>query len=365
MPISDRDYMKSPHPPSCTCVDCVNRRLGIVTKKKGQRTRFKKSPSYSTKYRSGSMSLRRVAGSVWKTIKRLLVVAALLAVATIVVVTVCRFIAGELTVSSFVIYLVIGLIIVAWCLSSVSKHRLSFSRTFMVILIAAIFSLVSYVYLDVRSFQDIRDSVKKALSTETEQFRSSVDLAIKRTELKFVEAGSAVEEKVKEQAGELINTSTVYVRGGILIGADGHRITLKNNPDAKNPSWAELKTFLLKDNTDSIEYDFDKFVCADFAERLHNNAEAAGIRAAFVSIWLGPCSYWPTSGGHALNAFETADKGLVFIDCTGFLSGINADKVVDVDVGKNYIPRSIFPEPGWSDVWDSMGKVERIETIQW
>jgi len=365
MPISDRDYMRSPHPPSCTCVDCVNRRLGIATKKKGQRIKFKKSPSYSMKYRGSSMSSRRILKSVWNKMKRLLVIAALLTAATIVVVTVCRFIAGELTISSFIIYLVIGLIIVAWCLNSVSKHRLSFSRMFMVVLIAAILGLVSYVYLDIRSFQDIQDSVKKALSTETEQFRSSVDLVIKRTELKFVEAGSVVEEKVKEQASEVVNTSTVYVRGGILIGADGHRITLRNNPDAKNPSWAELKTFLLKDDTDSIKYDFDKFVCADFAERLHNNAEAAGIRAAFVSIWLGPCSYFPTSGGHALNAFETTDKGLVYIDCTGFFRGVNADKIVDVEVGKNYVPRSIFPEPGWSDVWDSMGKVERIETIQW
>jgi hypothetical protein len=235
----------------------------------------------------------------------------------------------------------------------------------MVVLIAAIFSLVSYVYLDVRSFQDIGDSVKRALSTETGQFRTSVDLVIKRTELKLVEAGSAVEEGVKEQADEFENTQLVYIDGAILIGADGHRITLKNNPDAKNPSWAELKAFLLKDDSDSIKYDFDEFVCADFAERIHNNAEVAGIRAAFVSIWLGPCSYWPTSGGHALNAFETSDKGLVFIDCTGFLSGVSADKIVDVEVGKNYVPRSIFTQPGWSDTWDSMGKVERIETIQW
>ena len=27
MPISDRDYMRGSHPPSCTCVECTNRRL--------------------------------------------------------------------------------------------------------------------------------------------------------------------------------------------------------------------------------------------------------------------------------------------------------------------------------------------------
>jgi hypothetical protein len=89
------------------------------------------------------------------------------------------------------------------------------------------------------------------------------------------------------------------------------------------------------------------------------------LRAAFVTIKLGPCSYYPMTGGHALNAFETTDRGFVFIDCTSSNHGVNSDKIVDVEVGKEYVPRSIFPEPGWSDAWDSMGKVEKIETIQW
>jgi len=53
-------------------------------------------------------------------------------------------------------------------------------------------------------------------------------------------------------------------------------------------------------------------VCGDFAETLHNKAEAAGIRTAFVHIELDD-----EDTGHALNAFHTTDKGLVFIDCTG------------------------------------------------
>jgi len=44
---------------------------------------------------------------------------------------------------------------------------------------------------------------------------------------------------------------------------------------------------------------------------------------------------------------------------------VNADEIVYVQVGEIYITRSLFPEPGWSDIWNSMGKVERIETIQW
>ena len=145
-------------------------------------------------------------------------------------------------------------------------------------------------------------------------------------------------------------------------------ITLHNNRDATNPSWAELKAFLADDKTDKQPYSYGTFVCADFAEMLHNNAEAAGIRAAYATVILGPCSYYPTSGGHALNAFQTTDKALIYIDCTSPLSanlGGNADKIVDVRVGKQYIPESIFPEPGWSVLWGNMGVVEEIEVVQW
>ena len=293
-------------------------------------------------------------------------------------VAVCRFVAGEIRVTVLAVYLAVSLIVVGWSLNSVSKRRLSFSRTFMVILIAVILSILSSVYLDIRSFKNVRDSVVEALSTQSEQFRSSVDLLIQRAELKFIEASSALVQEIEEQGntspvyigGAALekqgNTSPVYSNGAVLVGADGHVIALRNNPSAKNPSWAELKAFLLEDDTDGIEYVMGKFVCADFAERLHNNAEAAGIRAAYVLVDLGPCSYYPRGSGHALNAFETTDRGLVYIDCTGVQSGVklNADKIVDLEVGKDYVPRSIFPEPGWPHFWLSMGKVERM-AMQW
>ena len=121
-------------------------------------------------------------------------------------------------------------------------------------------------------------------------------------------------------------------------------------------------SFLLQDKTDEVIYDFNTFVCVDFAEMVHNNAEAVGIKAAIVCIVF-------TDGGpgHALNAFETKDRGLVYIDCTAPLGGslINADKKVDVEVNKLYIPISIFPTPGWSSTWSNMGTVSEIEIIRW
>ena len=137
-----------------------------------------------------------------------------------------------------------------------------------------------------------------------------------------------------------------------------------------NPSWVELKDFLYEDDTDEMEYVYPTTVCFDFAQRLQKNAKAAGWRCAFVEVELEGYPDWygygiPSSTGHALNAFETTDKGLVYIDCTAApgYSG-NADKIVDVIVGGEYVPNSIFPEFGWGSTWGNMGTVLDVQ-IHW
>ena len=94
--------------------------------------------------------------------------------------------------------------------------------------------------------------------------------------------------------------------------ASGQQVHLVNNKDATDPTWQELVSFLRLDDTDKDSYSLGIRVCADFAEEVHNNAEAAGIKAAFVSI-----DFEGNSEKHALDAFHTLDEGLVFIDCTG------------------------------------------------
>jgi len=367
MPIGDRDYVRGEHPPNCTCVDCVNRRLGIwAGRNKPNKSKKSRKETKPHRYKPQRKPISTAPiRSLWGKIKKLLIVLALFITTTITIVTVCKFVSGELQFAGFIIFLVVALVMVIWCLKSLSKYRVTFSRVFLVLLITGLFSVVASVYLDVRSIQDVQDSVKKALATETEQFRGSVDLLVQRAELKVIEVSETVGETGKETIKEIATTENVHINGGVLIGADGHMITLKNNPEAMNHSWEELKSFLLKDKTDEIPYDYDSFVCADFAERLHNNAEAAGIRAAYVAIQLGPSPEFPRVGGHALNAFETTDRGLVYIDCTGSSNreDINRDTIVNVEVGKEYIPQSIFPEPDW--YWLSVGEILEIETIQW
>jgi len=315
--------------------------------------------------------VKRAFKTFWNIFKRVLVVVVVLAVTALVVAAVCGIITTTAKLSVGIILALLGIGLLAWGVKSLSLHRLSSARTFMVVFILGLFVLASSAYLDIRSPMDIKDSVTAVLTGNTSQFRTSVDAFVGRVELKIVEQTSTSDEDTREETEEATeqskNTKHVYINGGVLAGADGHRIVLHNNPNAENPTWEELEAFLLADKTDEHSYNRLTFVCADFAEMVHNNAEAAGIKAAYVCVELGACSYFLSGGGHALNAFDTTDRGLVYIDCTGPLGSgpRNSDKTVDVQVGKEYIPGSIFPEAGWASVWESMGVVQEIEVVEW
>ena len=133
----------------------------------------------------------------------------------------------------------------------------------------------------------------------------------------------------------------IYIDGKIIVRGSGEPVELINNPDATNPTFAELVAFLERDHT--YEYPYivgppkNAFICSDFAETVHNNAEVAGIRAAWVGIDIEGITE-----GHAINAFETTDLGLIYIDYTG--KGLwdesrnrsSLDRRAYVEVGKPY-----------------------------
>ena len=154
------------------------------------------------------------------------------------------------------------------------------------------------------------------------------------------------------------NPRYIYENGAVHVGGDGEPIELINNPNATNPTFAELIAFVKEDTTDEHYYATDvdvyvgaaevPYVCSDFAEDVHNNAEAAGIRAAWVSI-----DFEVDDRGHALNAFETTDRGLVYIDCTGqgLLSLLLSYDVVKTEQGISLIETS-------PTNWDKVAYVE-------
>ncbi|MHB8085266.1 MAG: hypothetical protein ACYDHZ_05540 [Dehalococcoidia bacterium] len=103
-----------------------------------------------------------------------------------------------------------------------------------------------------------------------------------------------------------------YLRTKIVDAGDVGNVHLVTNPVAKNPTWQQLKDFIKQDKTDDDTYNTVVNPCGAFAETVYNNAEASGIRAAFVAITLGDSNM-----GHACNAFETTDMGMAYVDCTG------------------------------------------------
>jgi len=147
--------------------------------------------------------------------------------------------------------------------------------------------------------------------------------------------------KWKPTQGKAWFQDSTYVSKG-----NGSPITLIDYPTASNPTWEQLLSFLAKDTTDEKPYS-NVYVCADFAEELHNNAEKAGIKAAYIVLDFN------VGDSHAINAFQTLDKGLVYVDCTGDdPTIIKCTGITDPDTGVITI---YSPRPS---SWDTIAYVE-------
>jgi hypothetical protein len=92
----------------------------------------------------------------------------------------------------------------------------------------------------------------------------------------------------------------------------GSSFNLKNNEAARTVTLSELKDFVFADKTDEQMYIPGARMCGFFAQTVHNNAEKAGIKAGVAII-----SFEGESVLHAINVFQTSDRGVVYIDCTG------------------------------------------------
>lgn len=118
-----------------------------------------------------------------------------------------------------------------------------------------------------------------------------------------------------------------------IAKAGGESVLLINYRNATDPAWEELIGFLRDDQTDRLPYN-DSFVCADFAEAVHNNAERKGIKAGYVLVEFSDME------PHGLNVFNTTDKGTVFVDCTGSENKLGPldsnDKIAYIKIGNEF-----------------------------
>jgi hypothetical protein len=87
----------------------------------------------------------------------------------------------------------------------------------------------------------------------------------------------------------------------------GPKDEMSKRVDLSNPTFNELKDFLVGDETNLNSFVSGQYVCFHYAADLNNSAEANGFRAAYVRI---RAQDW----GHALVAFETVDRGFIFIE---------------------------------------------------
>jgi hypothetical protein len=174
-------------------------------------------------------------------------------------------------------------------------------------------------------------------------------------DLNFEANGDAV-NKIRISTDRLTNEYNSYnpwKNGNTYwVGGDGHKINLHNNEGAKDPTYNELINFIANDNTDRHAYIPNSFVCADFAETVHNNAEATGLKAGWVTL-----DFVGDSRGHVCNTFNTTDRGQVFIDCTSSYpqSSGSYDSIVNLRDGGDYTPQHIGSYDG--SYYDSMGTV--------
>lgn len=88
------------------------------------------------------------------------------------------------------------------------------------------------------------------------------------------------------------------------------------------PTFEQMQNFLAQDITDQKPYVSGSFECRHFTTEVDNNAKTAGWQCGFVLICY-------EQGQHAVIAFNTTDRGLIFIEP-------QTDGIIDVYVGGTY-----------------------------
>ena len=146
-----------------------------------------------------------------------------------------------------------------------------------------------------------------------------------------------------------------------------------DNLEAKDCTYEELLTFLRRDRTDQLASSANTNglnSCEFYALTLHDNAEKAGIRCGFTIVTFEGVDPEYGRYGHAIDAFHTMDRGIIYIDDTksSFKDVVPSDecscsysfdKIADVIVGEEYIPKRLFNDHA---SYKPMGVVESVDT---
>lgn len=191
----------------------------------------------------------------------------------------------------------------------------------------------------------------KLTTTATELTQTRIDFAATQSKLTNVQSElqitsvklAATVDKWTETGNDLATTrndlATERQKADSLqtnldnLQANYDRLTTGYGYVLKDPTYQALKSFIAADKTDSKPYDINSYNCSDFSADVITNAAKQKIRCAYISI------DYAGKTGHAIVAFDTTDKGLIYIEP-------QHDEEVNLQLGKHYY-QCVIPKPGY------------------
>jgi hypothetical protein len=184
-------------------------------------------------------------------------------------------------------------------------------------------------------------SASESISTLTQEKTSlQSELSKQQTNLDLLERQFQSLQNDKIQTSTNLNDTI----DELLIRESGAKYVLHD------PLYWEARNFLSSDSTDKKLYDEVNFNCVNFAQEVNNNAVKKGIRCAYVKLYL-------VGDDHALIAFNTTDRGLVFFEPQEDYEAKN------LEVGKDYYADCVIPPAGYYYENDPNMVIEGIDII--
>jgi hypothetical protein len=204
---------------------------------------------------------------------------------------------------------------------------------------------------------ELSEATAEAVATQTELMTTQAELTQTRTGLATTQSEltevqnelQTTSSKLTSTLKKLTATEADYATTKEQLATEREQIdAIQENLDAlqinydrmttgygyvlKDPTYQALKSFLAADSTDANLYDINNYVCVDFSTAVKANAIKQKIRCAYVII------DYPGGTGHAIVAFNTTDKGIIYIEP-------QHDDEVNLQIGKYYY-QCIIPKPG-------------------
>lgn len=111
--------------------------------------------------------------------------------------------------------------------------------------------------------------------------------------------------------------------------------TVNYDLQLRRPTFAQVEDFLAADNTSDLELTGSPVPgqpvnCLTYSTALRENAIGQHLWVYIVIFnWNGGPDFPDTAGWHAINAFDTTDRGLVYVEPS-------TEKVVDLKIGYDY-----------------------------